>query len=266
MKPVVGRLHEPEALSALVEGVDCVVHLAGATGGLDYADFARVNVDGTRLLLEACARSAPSARFLHLSSLAAREPTLSDYASSKRAGEDCVVASDLSWVVLRPPAVYGPDDPALAPLWQALARGWLVRTGPANARFSLLHVDDLASAVAALAENLTAAQGQILELDDGRSGGYGWDDLKTIAGAARGRPVRELAVPAAALRTLGFLNLSIARLTRRRPPPLVPGKVRELVHHDWVCDNSALPGCDGWRPTIDLATALAQLPGWRHTG
>ncbi len=265
-RPVIGRLDQPEALEALVEGADCVVHLAGATGGIDYVDFARVNVDGTRLLLNACLQRNAPVRFIHLSSLAAREPGLSHYSASKRAGEDCVTASKLNWVVLRPPAVYGPDDPALAPLWQALARGWLIRTGPRQARFSLLHVDDLAAAIVALVDTPGAAQGQVLELHDGHSGGYGWDDLREIAASARGGPVRTLGIPPVVLKSLGLFNLSLARLTRRRPPPLVPGKVRELVHHDWVCDNSALPGCEGWRPTMTLTSALAQLPGWRRTG
>jgi len=266
LTPIVGRLNQPDALNALVEGVDCLVHLAGATGGLDYADFARVNVAGVCSLLDACGQSSSSVRFIHLSSLAAREPDLSDYSASKRAGEECLTGSELNWVVLRPPAVYGPDDPALAPLWRALAKGWLIRTGPAQARFSLLHVRDLASGIVELVKDPAPSLGRVLELHDGRRGGYGWGDLKDIAQAALGKPIRELAIPSSALKTLGLYNLAVARLTGRRPPPLVPGKVRELVHHDWVCDNSQIPGRREWRPSMTLATALAQLPGWRDLG
>jgi nucleoside-diphosphate-sugar epimerase len=265
LTPVVGRLDHPDALDELLRGADHLVHLAGATGGVDYADFARVNVAGTRHLLDACARAQRPIRFLHLSSLAARAPALSDYAASKRAGEKCVAASTLDWVILRPPAVYGPDDPALAPLWQALARGWLIQTGPPDARFSLIHVHDLAAAILALVQAPAAASGQIIEIDDGQ-GGYGWDDLKRIAEAQRKKRVRIVAVPPTALKVLGAANLTMARLARRRPPPLVPGKVRELVHHDWVCDNTGLPGCPDWRPNLTLESALSQLPGWSKTG
>ena len=265
LTPIVGRLNQPDALSELVDGADVVVHLAGATGGFDYADFARVNLSGTLGLLNAVEQKDRSMRFVHLSSLAAREPKLSDYAASKRAGEDCVTATDMNWVVLRPPAVYGPDDAALAPLWKALAKGWLIRTGPAHARFSLIHVDDLASAIVELVAQPSASRGHVLELHDSRRGGYGWNDLKEIAESARKKPVRIVGISPTILKAIGVINLSTARLTRRRPPPLVPGKVRELVHHDWVCDNSDLPGCDNWRPTMTLTSALADLPGWRDT-
>jgi len=262
LTPVVGRLDRLEALKELVRGADHLIHLAGATGGFDYDDFARVNVSGTERLIDACLETAPAIRLIHLSSLAAREPDLSDYAASKSHGEDLVRASQLNWVILRPPAVYGPDDAALAPLWQALAKGWLIRTSPARSRFSLIHVDDLASALVALVEVPTAGLGRTLDVDDGH-GGYGWGDLKAIAEARLEKSVRVLAVPGFALKTLGTINVVAARLSRRRPPPLVPGKVRELVHHDWVCDNSDFTSCADWQPTITLTSALDELPGWR---
>ncbi|AKS42090.1 NAD-dependent epimerase/dehydratase family protein [Wenzhouxiangella marina] len=263
LTPVRGRLDDSEALGELVSDVDAIIHLAGATAGIDYAELARVNAIGTARLAEAAELHAPGARFIHLSSLAARRPELSDYAASKRAGEDLLVDRELDWVILRAPAIYGPDDPALEPLWQALSRGWLVRTGPPRARFSLLHVDDLASALMTLAVTPQAAQHRVFELDDGHPGAYGWPELRQLATEQRGRPVRELPVPKMALRLLGHANLLLARLHRRRPPPLVPGKVRELVHHDWVCDNSGLPGCPDWTPKYTLKTALPTLPGWR---
>ncbi|MEN1728486.1 MAG: NAD-dependent epimerase/dehydratase family protein [Pseudomonadota bacterium] len=266
LTPIVGRLDDDQALTDLVRGSDLIVHLAGATGGFDYADFARVNVVGTRRLVHAWQHESPQARFIHLSSLAARHPELSDYAASKRAGEDCVNHSSGQWTIIRPPAVYGPDDPALAPLWRALSRGWLIQTGPAESRFSLVHVDDLADAIVTLVSGSDVGAGETIDLHDGTDSGYGWDDLKALAEEARQKPVKTLAVPRLMLMLLGWINVLLARLLRRRPPPLVPGKVRELVHHNWVCDNSALPGCPEWAPRLTLKTALPQLPGWRRIG
>jgi len=267
LSTIVGTLDQADALERLVGDADAVVHIAGATAGRNYLDLARTNAAGTARLIDAITRHRPSARLIHLSSLAARHPGLSDYAASKRAGEELVSHSSLDWVIVRPPAVYGPDDPSLAPVWRLLARGWLLRTGPANARFSLLHVADLAAALCKLATRPDCPNNkssrQTITLHDGRSNGYSWDEIASIAGNKRGGRVRIVPVPAAILHLLGAINLLKARLLKSRPPPLVPGKVRELVHRDWVCDNTRLPGCPEWKPSMKLETALDDLPGWR---
>ncbi len=53
--------------------------------------FYAVNHAGSAALADAVLAAAPAARFLHVSTIAAREPQLSDYAGSKRAGEDAVL-------------------------------------------------------------------------------------------------------------------------------------------------------------------------------
>ena len=63
-------------------------------------------------------------------------------------------------LVLRPPAVYGPGDTEIAPLFAAMRRGVAVTPGRTNARFSMLHVQDLAEAVCAWVEQGLAADGE----------------------------------------------------------------------------------------------------------
>ncbi len=259
--PVPGDLSDSAALCELVAGCDAVIHLAGAIRGRSREDFLRDNLQGTRRLLDAIARVNPNAHLVNVSSLAAREPRLSWYAESKAAAEVAVVEGGKRWTTLRPPVVYGPDDPALAPLWRALARGWLPVMGSADNRFSLVHVDDLARVLlelAALDEPLQAS----LTLHDGEPGGYDWRKVAALASEVRGRPVRTLVIPATLLKTLAAANLALSRCYRQ-PPILVPGKARELVHHDWFCDNGALLAAIGWEPGIRLHQALASLPGWK---
>ncbi len=106
---VEGALDRPEALHKLARGADAVVHIAGLINAPDRAGFAAVNVAGTAAMIDA-ARRAGVRRFVHISSLAAREPSLSDYGWSKAKAERLVAASGLDWTILRPPAVYGPGD------------------------------------------------------------------------------------------------------------------------------------------------------------
>lgn len=256
-----GSLESAPALHQLLSGCDLVVHLAAAIAGRGYRDFERANAVGTSRLISIAEKAKPSCRFLLLSSLAARSPQLSHYARSKRAAEQVVESSALDWLILRPPAVYGPSDPALAPLWRALAGGWLLRAAPPEARFSLLHVDDLADAIVQASTRSRLGPG-LCCVHDGRSGGYTWKDLADIAAAVSGRAVRIVPLPRAGLSLAARLNLATSYLLGRQPL-LSPGKVRELTHRDWVCGDNLDSLVPGWQPRRQLETALADLPGWR---
>jgi uncharacterized protein YbjT (DUF2867 family) len=260
LEEIIGSLEKPEALSRLVDGSDCLVHLAAVIGGRSRQDFERVNAIGTRRLIEAAERDNPGCRLIHVSSLAARAPGLSHYAHSKRVAEQLVESSHLDWLILRPPAVYGATDPALAPLWKALAGGWLIQAGPRRARFSMLHVDDLCAAIVSLIALPWPNQRKIC-LDDGRSGGYRWSDLSALAARLRGRRVRTLRIPPLLLAGAALGNLAVSRWTGHQPL-LTPGKVRELTHPDWVCGDNAAQLLPHWRPKRQLEEALVELPGW----
>ncbi|MFZ3121009.1 MAG: NAD-dependent epimerase/dehydratase family protein, partial [Variovorax sp.] len=77
---VAGSLDNEAALARLVEGADAVIHLAGLIKAARRADFFAVNEQGVARIAQATRRVSPGAHFLLVSSLAAREPLLSDYA------------------------------------------------------------------------------------------------------------------------------------------------------------------------------------------
>ena len=108
---IAGSLEDVGSLRTLVADVDVVIHCAGAVRGATLEHFKRINTAGVKQLVQsAVAQGVP--RFLLISSLAAREPSLSHYALSKKLGEDVLAecGGEISWSVLRPPAVYGPGD------------------------------------------------------------------------------------------------------------------------------------------------------------
>jgi len=253
---VVGDLGDLDSLRHFVYQAEAVVHCAGAVRGASQGYFDCVNVEGVARLVHAAAGEHPAPRFLLISSLAAREPGLSAYAASKRRGEEVLAAGSgtMPWAVLRPPAVYGPGDRELLPLFRWMARGIAPVLGSGNARFSLLYVDDLAEAVVRLLSEDTGVQ-RTFELDDGRPGGYTWTDVVGIMTSLRCRSVIPVRVPALFLRVLAALNLAAARVIGYKPM-LTPGKVRELRHANWVCDSAALRGATGWSPKISLEEGL----------
>ena len=261
-----GSLADSAALEALVNKADAVVHCAGAVRGATREQFDRVNVDGVRSLLQVIeARNIPP-RLLSLSSLAAREPGLSHYATSKYAGEQVLAeeAQRTQWIALRPPAVYGPGDTELLPLFRAMAKGFAPVPGAADARFSMLYVDDLAAAVVAWLRSDTAASG-VYTLEDGQPGGYDWPTVAATVSGVCGRRVRLLQVPARLLDLVAAINSRAARLIGYAPM-LTPEKLRELRHKDWVCDSVALQSEIDWQPQYRLEAGLRATPGWPGYG
>lgn len=258
LESVLGGLGDEAALARLIEGAEVIVHVAGVVRGRDAGDFLPVNAEGVaRMARVAEARPRPP-RMILISSLAARAPHLSHYAASKRAGEARLAASALDHTILRPPAIYGPGDRELVPLFETMARGIVPLPGVRGARASLIHVEDLARAILALVAR--PAPGTF-ELHDGREGGYGWEEIATIveAVAGRGRGWR-VPLPGPLMQAIATGNLFAARLLGYQPM-LSPGKLRELRHPDWVADNTALSTATGWAPQIPLEQGLRALWG-----
>jgi len=255
----VGALDDADSLLALVAGADAVVHCAGAVRGITLEQFREVNTDGVARILEAAtARQVP--RFLLISSLAAREPDLSAYALSKKLGEDVLAGYGhrIAWDILRPPAVYGPGDREMRPLLQWIKRGVVPVIGGMDNRFSLLYADDLATAASRLLNVEKALSGCCFELHDGHPGGYTWRQIAAMTARLNGREPHCIQIPKRLLQLLGSTNAFLARLVGYRPM-LSPGKVRELLHPDWSCDNTAIAGAIGWQPQVQFTEGMRRL-------
>jgi nucleoside-diphosphate-sugar epimerase len=260
---VIGSLDDEGALARLASGCTAVIHLAGAIAAPDRETFFSVNCRGTEKIARAAiAASVP--RFIHVSSLAARESDVSDYGASKRAAEDVLLALKPSGLlIVRPPVVYGPGDRATLPLLGQLTRRTAFIPGKAQARFSLLYVDDLAKFLVAQATD--QAQG-LIEIDDGRTQAYGWPDLFAMAAESEGHRARAVFVPQWVLESLAWPVARIGSALKLRVP-LTHGKVRELYHPDWVARPTGLKpqGCiefaEGFRRTIAWYREQGWLPG-----
>ena len=250
-------LDDERALAAALGGVATVVYCAGAVRGAAPADFTAANIDGLRHLCRVAATRPEPPHILLISSLAATRPQLSDYARSKFEGEQILHSMpSLSWTILRPPAVYGPGDREMLPLFRAIRVGLALIVGPPAQRLSLLHVEDLGRAVLACVDRQGECVGMTFELDDGQAQGYAWQD---IVSAARGAmPVWELHVSRGLLRLIARVNLWLSALLGRAPM-LTPGKVRELSEPSWLCDNSRLSAATGWVPQVPLRAGIERL-------
>ena len=262
---VAGDLDNGAALDRLITGADAVIHLAGAISALKPHDYFRINAHGTVAVAETAVR-AKVARFVHVSSLSAREPDLSSYGASKRAGEDVIakLMVPLNAVIIRPPAVYGPGDRATLPLMKALTQAVAVIPGNPMNRFSLIHVSDLARMLANAAVNEV---GGINDVSDGTPGGYCWADLLAVAAAERGKPVRPLFLPRAIPFGVALAAEGLSHLTSK-PGMVSRDKVRELYHADWTASPGAFDLDDAIRFARGFPETLAwyRAAGWLPRG
>ena len=257
---VAGSLNDKSALDRLVDGADAVVHIAGLVKAARRAEFFEVNRDGAVRLAEAVRRHAPDAHFVMVSSLAAREPALSDYAASKHAGESAVrdVLGNRA-TVLRPPAVYGPGDRETLRFFQVAAWRRIPLMGGPDARAALIHVRDVARLIAVLAA--AAPGGQIVTAADDHPEGYSWRELLGAAARAIGNSEpRFVQAPPTLLRGVALIG-DLARFAGSASM-LNTQKLRELQHADWAVAPGELARPPGWAPEFDIDSGFADAVAW----
>jgi nucleoside-diphosphate-sugar epimerase len=250
-----GDLSSPEALAALVAGVDAVVHLAGTVSATNRAAFVEGNVAGTARLLEA-ARTAEVKRFIFVSSLAAREPALSAYGASKSEAEALVRQDEVPWTIVRPPAVYGPGDRDMLELFRAAA--WGVVPMPRGGRASMIHVDDLARLLLSLVETEEEISGKLFEPDDGRPGGWPHGELGRAIGEAVGRRVRVIELAPRTLRWAARADTAL----RREKARLTLDRADYMAHPDWAVSSGAGVPAELWAPAIATPDGLRETARW----
>ena len=250
---IAGSLDDATALARLAEGADAVVHIAGVVNAPTPAGFITGNVDGTRRMVAAAA-SQGVRRFVHVSSLSAREPDLSLYGKSKALAEDEVRNSGLDWTMVRPPGVYGPGDLEMRDLFRIALLGFVIL--PPAGRTSLIHVADLARLLVAMAETDTGRS--IYECDDGHDGGYSYGEFGRMIGAAVSKRVVPLSMPRPLLR----LAAQADTLIRSGAAKLTPDRAAYLSHPDWTATPHHRPPTSLWTPHIATLDGLVQTADW----
>lgn len=250
-----GDLANREALRQLVRGAEAVIHVAGVVNAPDPASFEEGNVVGTMNVVQAAgAEGVP--RFIHVSSLAAREPGLSAYGASKARAEKVVRSSGLDWTLVRPPAIFGPRDRELFELFRAAK--WGIVPMPPEGRVSVIHVADLAELLIALVRQGEDVTHRVFEVDDGRAGGWRHVELARAIGTAMHKRVW---APHLSRGALDFFS-RIDCLLRRDRAKLRPDRVKYMCHPDWVANPASKVPVGRWLPKVDTPIGLLATAQW----
>jgi len=266
-----GDLDDAEALRRGCAGAEIVFHVAGKIVARDAAEFMATNRDGTANVLDA-AQEHGVTRIVLVSSLAAAGPTVpgrpidetrppapvTDYGRSKLAAEVLIRAMPVPWTIVRPPVVYGEWDRGTLKIFQLARRGLAPVFGDGSQELSVIHAQDLARALVAVATS-PAAQGRVYFA--AHPVPTTSRELLLTCGRALGTTPRVVPVPALVARGVLWTVGSLAHLAGRATF-LSADKANEYLAPAWTCRADALARDTGWRPEIDLATGLQRAADW----
>lgn len=251
---IAGDLSSRDALEQLVRDADAIIHVAGTINAPSAAGFEQGNVAGTLAML-AAATAGGVQRFVQVSSLAAREPKLSLYGASKARAEELVHSSGLDWAIVRPPAVYGPGDKETLELFRMAKLGLMLM--PPKGRVSVIHADDLAGLLIALAQP-RAPSSALLEPDDGKPGGWTHREFAKALAAAVGTKAAVVSSPGLLLRIAAHAD----QLLRGEKAKLTADRAAYFSHRNWVVEAKRAPEPEIWRPKIDTVEGLRETALW----
>lgn len=266
------------ALQAACTGIETIFHCAGyahafaATPGEADRQW-RTNCEGTRNLLEAAAEAGVH-RFVFLSSVKAMaEPgdacidedfpgqPETAYGRAKREAERLVLAAGLAHgmhvVVLRPAMVYGAGGRGnLERMGRLVRRGLFPPLPETGNRRSLVHVDDLVSAMLLAAEAPRANGRTYIVAGSATPSGRGlFDAMRRALGLA---PVR-WSVPATLLAQLARLGDRLGDLRGRRLPFDSEAVSRLLGSACYSAERIRREL--GWRSAMSLDDGLREMFG-----
>jgi nucleoside-diphosphate-sugar epimerase len=180
------------------------------------------------------------------------------YGRSKLAAEQIVRSSSLPWSIVRPPIVYGPRDREVLKIFRIARLGIAPVFGDGSQELSAVHAADLANALIAAGSSASTVGGtyNACHPEVFTSG-----ELGQAVGAAMGRSVGTVRIPALLGRALLSVTEASARVTRKATI-LTTDKANEFFQPAWTGDPTPLTRDSGWRAAYDLRTGLADTYQW----
>ncbi|PZV09137.1 MAG: epimerase [Leptolyngbya sp.] len=182
---VYGEINDRAALASAMVGIDVVFHLAAYVelGIVNVAEMERVNVEGTRAIVEAA--QAVGAKLVYCSTIGIFGDTngqtvdetfirqqqgfSSAYDRTKYEAQQLVdraAAQGLNAISILPSGIFGTDDPHFGPVLQSFLKGRLKLWAGGQRVTGIVQVDDLATAMLLAAEKGNSGEHYIISAGD----------------------------------------------------------------------------------------------------
>ena len=170
----VGDLRNTGSVEQAMAGIDIVYHVGAEFRheNLSRSEMRKVNVDGTRNMLDAAVKAGVQ-RFIHCSTVGVhgdvKDPPANEntpyapgdvYQQSKTDAERLVVQyaneARLPVVIFRPGGIYGPGDLRFLKLFKAIKNKRFIMLGSGQVLYQVVYIDDLIEGILLCARNENA--------------------------------------------------------------------------------------------------------------
>jgi dihydroflavonol-4-reductase len=275
-----GSITDGALCARAAAGATHIFHLAVAMreGGKRDEFFERVNLDGTRYLLEAAAAQRVE-RFVYCSTIGIyghRVPGVSRedtplapgniYERTKVAAEALVremgASQGVPFVILRPADVYGPRDQRLLKLFRGVSRGSFPLFGAGDGRRHMVYVDDVVSAFFAACERSEAVGESVIVA------GPEVCTLRQLIETVRqavGSPRYGRHLPLAPMLAAAAVVEDVCTLLHLDPP--IYRRRMDFFRTDSAFDTSRARRLLGWTPRVGLTEGVARTAeDYRRSG
>ncbi|MGE5480969.1 MAG: NAD-dependent epimerase/dehydratase family protein [Chloroflexota bacterium] len=277
VRTIDGGAFDSDSLKAELRDADIIFHVAGVTFGSAEEDFMKGNRDATSKLLETAANHCRNLKkFVFVSSQTVAGPSasldrpvtedmapnpLTAYARSKKAAEDVVLQyrDKLPITILRAPAVYGPRDEAIFPIFKSVKMGLATLIGFNNKYLSLMHGIDLCRGIysAAMSERTT---GEIYFITSSKF--YSWSEVMTEIKNAFGRKnVLMIRLPHSIVLAAAAAT-QFAGKFMKKPPVFNYEKGVDFIQDYWICSPEKARRDFGFEQTMTLAEGVRDAVEW----
>lgn len=258
-----------------LKDIDIVYHVAGL-GLSKIKENITFNETSTRLLLEAANEHDREISFIYVSSIKAVGPSQSGliterkeyaptdlYGISKAKAEEEILKFEntkIKGAIIRPPAVYGPGDRNLFPLFKLIHQGIQIKiVGKDLNKFSMVYVSDLAECLIHISNNLTTGI-DILNISNHDI--VDWNTFFEYTPIiTKTKKVKKIFIPQKG--TYYALKLFANILSAMNKTEILPlSRVNDLLNYNWSLDTSKAVAEYGLLCNTPISKGIVDTYNW----
>lgn len=255
----------------IFEGIEGIIHIAGVTRSHQALGFMRGNYFATRNMVKRASEFVGQLKFfLYVSSLAAAGPAgplnpkkeedpalpVSFYGYSKLLSEGALrsLRDSIPWIIIRPPAVYGPGDKDFLTLFKVLKRKVGLKI---KGTISVIYIDDLIDGIIKAIDSPKALN-EIFFIADEKP--YKIEEFASEAAKIMGSwpPIIWISGNVLSMLKGSFILKQYQKINL----PLTEDKLRELDALNWVCSPLKAAQLLGFKAKTSLREGLVETIDW----